>query len=86
MPAPSISSGEAYSTAQASAMRLTSAAMRSRSAGETCLESLRPAMRGSRGSTTAPTASGPATGPRPTSSRPTQHAAPRSAMIESSSA
>ena len=77
MPAASMSAASTYSTVHATATRLTSRAMRSRTSALSCLESLRPSTAGSRGSTTAPTASGPASGPRPTSSSPTTTPAPR---------
>ena len=65
MPQASMSAASTYSTVQATATCFTIAAMRSRASGRTCLESSKPSTAGSSGSTTAPTASGPAKGPRP---------------------
>ena len=86
MPCSSISRASTYSTAHARAVFLTCTATRSRSAGLSRFESSRPAIRGSSGRTTAPTASGPAKGPRPTSSSPTTTPPPRAAASSRSKA
>ena len=78
MPARSISAGSTYCTVHARARRRISSATASRSSGLTCLESLSPAMGSSGSSTTPPTARGPASGPRPTSSNPMITDPPRS--------
>ena len=66
----SISCADTNATAYARAQARICLASRARRAGVNFLESVRPSMRQSRGSTTAAAATGPANAPRPASSTP----------------